>query len=437
MLQSKQLTINQLRAQLERVETECREKKQDIIKNRQELIQLKQDYNKRLSDCRSFAALIEAKRQEAEAVRDGEAIASVPGSASGATSEVVWGQEVPTNFEWPSDQAAGGATSSVPAVAAHASPAPSTGSTKTKFKYRCLYEFTARNNDEITIKPGDIVMVDTSAASEPDWLSGEINGHVGWFPKDYAVLEDDGPLAMQTEAKFEYPFAASNAPAAEEETSAPAAATSSSGAWDTSTATAATSGGDDFVPLQARALYDYSTEEQGHLTFVKDELIRVTAQHDEWYFGETLDPVSGQVAKSGWFVASYVELLPQDGGQAAASSGNDQDQYYVSLYQFDSIEPGDLSFEVNELIFIEKKDGDWWTGVIVDRATGAKDSVRRGVFPSNYVGPAPAEDIPKAQFTEPVVQKAAVSAASISPSVTKPTPTHQPLDVSYESFWSV
>jgi hypothetical protein len=39
--------------------------------------------------------------------------------------------------------------------------------------------------------------VDTSACSEPGWLSGEVKGQIGWFPEAYVERLD-------TEANFEY-----------------------------------------------------------------------------------------------------------------------------------------------------------------------------------------------------------------------------------------
>ncbi|XP_038944177.1 intersectin-1 isoform X7 [Rattus norvegicus] len=52
--------------------------------------------------------------------------------------------------------------------------------------YRALYPFESRSHDEITIQPGDIVMVDESQTGEPGWLGGELKGKTGWFPANYA-----------------------------------------------------------------------------------------------------------------------------------------------------------------------------------------------------------------------------------------------------------
>lgn len=51
-------------------------------------------------------------------------------------------------------------------------------------KYRVLYAFDARNVDELTINPGDIV-TGIEGAHEPGWLMGELSGQRGLFPEAY------------------------------------------------------------------------------------------------------------------------------------------------------------------------------------------------------------------------------------------------------------
>lgn len=51
-------------------------------------------------------------------------------------------------------------------------------------KFRALYAFEARNHDELTINPGDII-IGSDVVCEPGWLSGECNGRSGLFPEAY------------------------------------------------------------------------------------------------------------------------------------------------------------------------------------------------------------------------------------------------------------
>lgn len=58
-------------------------------------------------------------------------------------------------------------------------------------KYRALYTFDARNVDELTLNPGDII-IGSEAICEPGWISGELNGRSGLFPEAYVEeLPDD------------------------------------------------------------------------------------------------------------------------------------------------------------------------------------------------------------------------------------------------------
>ena len=91
-------------------------------------------------------------------------------------------------------------------------------------------------------------------------------------------------------------------------------------------------------------------------------MIKVTERQEEWLFGE----LNGQ---TGWFPKSYVE-------DESKHTDASLEEYYVTLYPFESQEPGDLGFDSGELVKVVKKEGEWWTGDI---------GTRSGVFPSNYV----------------------------------------------------
>lgn len=53
-------------------------------------------------------------------------------------------------------------------------------------KYKALYEFIARSVDELSLQPGDIILVFEGYQSEPGWLAGQIRDKVGWFPAAFA-----------------------------------------------------------------------------------------------------------------------------------------------------------------------------------------------------------------------------------------------------------
>ena len=124
--------------------------------------------------------------------------------------------------------------------------------------------------------------------------------------------------------------------------------------------------------IKAMAQYPWKAKEDNHLSFSKGDIITIKEQQDMWWFGQLGDT-------SGWFPKSYVRTLDESGNVVP------EDEYYLSLYPFESQEPGDLAFDANELIKVTKKDGDWWTGNIGE--------LKHGVFPSNYVRLAQPEEL--------------------------------------------
>uniref|UniRef100_A0A8C5YN58 Intersectin-1 n=1 Tax=Marmota marmota marmota TaxID=9994 RepID=A0A8C5YN58_MARMA len=225
--------------------------------------------------------------------------------------------------------------------------------------YRALYPFESRSHDEITIQPGDIVMVkgewvDESQTGEPGWLGGELKGKTGWFPANYAEKIPENEIPAPAKPVTD-PTSAPAPKLALRETPAPLAVTSSepsttpnnwadfSSTWPTSTNekpetdnwdawaaqpsltvpsagqlrqrsafTPATATGSSPSPvlgqgekvegLQAQALYPWRAKKDNHLNFNKNDVITVLEQQDMWWFGE----VQGQ---KGWFPKSYVKLI--------------------------------------------------------------------------------------------------------------------------------
>ncbi|MEJ1282975.1 intersectin 1 (SH3 domain protein 1A) [Cricetulus griseus] len=306
--------------------------------------------------------------------------------------------------------------------------------------YRALYPFESRSHDEITIQPGDVVMVDESQTGEPGWLGGELKGKTGWFPANYAekIPENEVP----TPAKPVTDLTSAPIPKlALRETPAPLPVTSSepsttpnnwadfSSTWPASTSekpetdnwdawaaqpsltvpsagqlrqrsafTPATATGSSPSPvlgqgekvegLQAQALYPWRAKKDNHLNFNKNDVITVLEQQDMWWFGE----VQGH---KGWFPKSYVKLISGPVRKATSIDTGPTEspaslkrvsspaakpavpgEEFIAMYTYESSEQGDLTFQQGDLILVTKKDGDWWTGTVGDKS---------GVFPSNYV----------------------------------------------------
>ncbi|OWF43900.1 intersectin-1-like isoform X1 [Mizuhopecten yessoensis] len=299
-------------------------------------------------------------------------------------------------------------------------PLVSTESKKTK--YKVLYQFDARNQDELALVPGEIIMVpEDQKGAEPGWMGGEKDGKTGWVPKDYVELVQESVLSSQFSVMNAFSGATtstvSSVPAhVAPVESKPTAPTPPAKFVDDSSfsvvqskpvAPSPTPGQGTAAPdgLQAQALYPWKAKKDNHLSFNKGDIITVKEQQEMWWSGE----LNGQV---GWFPKSYVKLKGAalagsnissrsqtptlaaeniDGGGSARSTPQlstpaPEGESFVAMYNYNSAEPGDLAFNQGDMIMITKTEGDWWTGTIGDKT---------GVFPANYVKksdvqPAPA-----------------------------------------------
>ncbi|XP_076598348.1 intersectin-1 isoform X3 [Chaetodon auriga] len=230
--------------------------------------------------------------------------------------------------------------------------------------YRAVYPFDARSHDEISIAPGDVIMVkgewvDESQTGEPGWLGGELRGRTGWFPANYAerIPDSEAPISLRaaasaTPTSAQQPM--STPPPAPGHTSSSTSSANSNWAdfsttWPSNTASQSDSEGWDawptssasqnpslsvpsaqlrqrsaFTPatmttgsspspvlgqgekvegLQAQALYPWRAKKDNHLNFNKNEIITVLEQQDMWWLGEL------QTGQRGWFPKSYVKLI--------------------------------------------------------------------------------------------------------------------------------
>uniref|UniRef100_A0A8C5SNQ2 Intersectin 1 n=1 Tax=Laticauda laticaudata TaxID=8630 RepID=A0A8C5SNQ2_LATLA len=305
--------------------------------------------------------------------------------------------------------------------------------------YRALYPFESRSHDEITVQPGDIIMVDESQTGEPGWLGGELKGKTGWFPANYAekMSENEIPSSVKqlTDVTSVPKISLRETPSIPMAPPVPTDSSPTSNNWADFSSTWPTTTGDKqetdnwdawavqpsltvpstgqlrqrsaFTPatvtgsspspvlgqgekvegLQAQALYPWRAKKDNHLNFNKNDIITVLEQQDMWWFGE----VQGQ---KGWFPKSYVKLISgpirkstsMDSGSSESpanlkrtspvSKSTFSGEEYIAMYTYESSEQGDLTFQQGDLILVTKKDGDWWTGMLGEKS---------GVFPCNYV----------------------------------------------------
>eukprot|EP00105_Crassostrea_gigas_P039469 XP_019923617.1 PREDICTED: intersectin-1 isoform X3 [Crassostrea gigas] len=306
-------------------------------------------------------------------------------------------------------------------------------------KYKALYPFEARNPDELTLNPEDIVWVpEDQTGAEDGWMGGEIDGRKGWFPKDYVekLPEEQSSQFNAFGSAFSSEPVASAFPVKESLYNTPADSPTPGQIMPLQGATAPEG-------LQAQALYPWKAKKENHLSFNKGDIIHVKEQQEMWWSGD----LNGQ---TGWFPKSYVKMvsgptskqISRSGTPAGTSSApavtveiNDapaivehpaEEEPYVAMYSYTSSEPGDLTFNQGQLIQVTKKDGDWWTGSIGERS---------GIFPANYVkaaeqqatpSPTPATQIAAPQ-PQPVVapHPQPVAAPQPQPAASQPALTQQ------------
>uniref|UniRef100_A0A8B9RZM0 Intersectin 1 n=1 Tax=Accipiter nisus TaxID=211598 RepID=A0A8B9RZM0_9AVES len=312
--------------------------------------------------------------------------------------------------------------------------------------YRALYPFESRSHDEITIQPGDIVMVDESQTGEPGWLGGELKGKTGWFPANYAekIPENEVPASVKPaveaaaapKVSVHETTTSLGTPASTECTTTANNWADFSSTWPTNTSekpetdnwdawaaqpsltvpsagqlrqrsafTPATVTGSSPSPvlgqgekvegLQAQALYPWRAKKDNHLNFNKNDIITVLEQQDMWWFGE----VQGQ---KGWFPKSYVKLISgpirkstsMDSGSSespaslkrvaspATKAAMSGEEIAQVIASYTATGPEQLTLAPGQLILIRKKNPGGWWEGEL-QARGKKRQI--GWFPANYV----------------------------------------------------
>jgi len=262
-------------------------------------------------------------------------------------------------------------------------------------QYRALYDYEARNPDELAFKVNDIIMVHPGQDHEPGWLGGELNGKVGWFPEAFAerVIEGgDGtlqPIAELPEngsdsSSFQDPAAMAVAPA---DSNGFQANFDSLGSGEPVAASVQST--EEMVSEACVAIYPYVSEEPGDLNFEAGELITVTAKAGDWWTGN-IGP-----SRTGVFPYNYVEPAPQgelgagslpsveEPKEAAVEQTKDGKKLELAqvIAPYEATSKEQLSLVQGTMIVVKKKtETGWWQG---EQGKGKKRSV--GWFPASYV----------------------------------------------------
>ena len=176
-------------------------------------------------------------------------------------------------------------------------------------RYQALYAFEARNPDELTITPGDII-VGSEVVCEPGWLSGETNGRSGLFPESYVESLPDELNPAPTKSII------STAPVQQ----------SSVGPQSTVASQAAVQSN---IIIKYKVLFAFDARNPDELTISPGDIITgVEGAHEPgWLMGE----LGGQ---QGLFPEAYVEQLAAEVLPTAADQQQSAEQTTgVSLFE--------------------------------------------------------------------------------------------------------
>ncbi|KAF5294447.1 hypothetical protein FQR65_LT01573 [Abscondita terminalis] len=407
---NKEITIKNLKEKIEDLQSQIDGKMNDIENNNSQLHDLKGQLTQLLTECEKLYRIYEQKRDVVVEMKN----TNKSGDYNTAwKNDNDWGS-APTDNAWPVDNwATSRPTESAETILAVA------------VKYRALYEFVARNSDEISFQPGDIINVPAEQTGEPGWLAGEIKGHTGWFPESYVEPLDGVGVGARTA-----PPAAETQPVPEEPESKRL-----EGIAEIPETIEPIQEIPEVAPVVAEELaefciasYPYQSVEQGDLSFNAGDVITVVKKDGDWWTGkigtnigifpcnyvQKYDPDASAsngapppIAEPSISSLPPVATTPTDGsssqfdnevsqitGDKAEKSpdytnsnvqtlkGNKKPEIASVIAPYQASSPEQLSLQRGQLIMIRKKtDSGWWEGEL--QAKGRKRQV--GWFPASYV----------------------------------------------------
>ncbi|XP_004521766.1 intersectin-1 isoform X2 [Ceratitis capitata] len=293
---NKQLIIKQLKDKAENIRKEIDSKKEDINSNDVQVAEVKGELSALITKCEELYADYDTQRTQVLELKYNKKNDNVSAATSAwdTGSAAAWGTSV-DQYALSNDTSALTDT-----TATNVAPVDTTGPAPEGFvKYRAVYEFTARNQDEITFVPGDIILVPLEQNAEPGWLAGEINGHTGWFPETYVEkIEDEYASTTTTTQDI----------AADADANAQISGYAVQDAFNDNSESLAADAHNGEVEYYIAA-YPYQSSESGDLSFNAGEMVMVIKKEGDWWTG-TIG------TRTGMFPSNYVQKA--DVGTASA-----------------------------------------------------------------------------------------------------------------------
>ena len=283
--------VDKLRETMAAIKVEEDEKKQELENNKKVLMEHREKLKKMIETCKALHEGFDERRREVRAEKNKKIRELTdPDHAWGG------GDDSPT-FETPA------MTTNPDPFAAEPDPFAAEPTAITEqpqvvaaatdltgyVQYRALYDYEARNPDELAFSVNDIIMVHPGQDHEPGWLGGELNGKVGWFPEAFAERVVEGTTDQTLQPIAEVP-----------------------------------ENGSDSSSFQEAAA-------------VSEEPAKQVVPADINGFPEETTPAVSEVAAP----------------EASAEQAAPLNESYVSVYPYSSDEPGDLIFEAGEVCLVK------------------------------------------------------------------------------------
>ncbi|KAM7354140.1 dynamin associated protein 160 isoform 2-T2 [Cochliomyia hominivorax] len=297
---NKQIIIKQLKDKVENIKKEIESKKEDINSHDITVTEVKTELSDLISKCEELYADYDKQRTQILEMKYNKKNENVTAATSAWDTGSAWGATTTSSI----DQYGGISNDNSADIRAEpvANAVDTSGPAPEGFvKYRAVYEFSARNADEISFVPGDIIFVPLEQNAEPGWLAGEINGHTGWFPETYVEkLEDETGVTATTQD-----FTAQDS----YNDNSQQYGTTTTDATVAAEAPTDTYNGDVEYYIAA---YPYESTEAGDLTFSAGEMVMVIKKEGDWWTGTIGN-------RTGMFPSNYVQKADV-GGSAAITS---------------------------------------------------------------------------------------------------------------------
>ncbi|XP_058980761.1 intersectin-1 isoform X2 [Musca domestica] len=296
---NKQLVIKQLKDKVENIRSEIESKKEDINSHDIQVAEVKAELSELIKKCEELYADYDKQRTQVLEMKYNKKNENVTATSAWDTGSA-WGATTTSSIDqygMANDNSTAAAVAVSPGMDNAVVAADTSGPAPEGFvKYKAVYEFSARNADEISFVPGDIIFVPLEQNAEPGWLAGEINGHTGWFPETYVEKMEEDLAATQsyTTAQDTYND-------------------NSQGYGTTTTDTAAVASTDAAYNGDVEyyiAAYPYESAEAGDLTFSAGEMVMVIKKEGDWWTGTIGN-------RTGMFPSNYVQKADVGGAGTA------------------------------------------------------------------------------------------------------------------------